>query len=71
MHTRRSRIPGLDKPGLDACPHNPTASPRSFRPVDAGVGWVVMAVLEAEPIVVIAGWWCGPEGCGSRRSRNR
>ena len=22
MHTRRSRIPGLDKPCLDPCPHN-------------------------------------------------
>ena len=52
-------------------PSTSTGSPESFRPVDAGVGSVVMAVLEAEPIVVIAGSWCGPEGCGSRRSRNR
>ena len=44
------------------CPSTPTGSPRSFRPVDAGVGSVVMAVLEAEPMVVIAGSWCGPEG---------
>jgi hypothetical protein len=52
-------------------PSTPTGSPRSFRPVDAGLGLVVMAVLEAEPIVVIAGSRCGPEGCGSRRSRDR
>ena len=42
----------------------------SFRPVDAGVGSVVLAVPEAEPIVVIASSWCGPEGYGSRTSRN-
>jgi hypothetical protein len=41
---------------------NPTGSPRSFRPVGPGVGSVVLAVREAEPIVVIAGPWCGPEG---------
>ena len=42
----------------------------SFRPVGAGVGSVVMAVLEAEAIVVIAGSWCGPEGYGPGRSRD-
>jgi hypothetical protein len=50
---------------------NPDGKPQILSSRGCGVGSVVMTVLAAEPIVTVAGSWCGPEGCGPRRSRDR